>query len=163
MSNPDGDKLLPIYLNDHLAGATAGLELARRARSSNQGTELGTFLARLALEIEEDRETLERAMERLEVGKDRLKVAGGWIMEKLGRLKLNGQLTGYSPLSRVLELETLAMGVANKRAGWEALQDVAPSRTELAGFDFASLVERAERQLEELESHHREAARIAFH
>lgn len=32
---------LAIYLNDHLAGATAGLELARRARGRNAGTPLG--------------------------------------------------------------------------------------------------------------------------
>jgi hypothetical protein len=31
---PGGDKLA-IYLNDHLAGATGGLELARRVASSN--------------------------------------------------------------------------------------------------------------------------------
>jgi hypothetical protein len=49
-------RLLAIYLNDHLAGATAGLELARRARGSNRDTELGEFLERLTGEIEEDRE-----------------------------------------------------------------------------------------------------------
>ena len=36
-------------------------------------------------------------------------VAG--VGEKVGRLKLNGQIRGYSPLSRVLELEALAVGV----------------------------------------------------
>ena len=32
--------LLTIYLNDHLAGATAGVELARRAAGENKGSEL---------------------------------------------------------------------------------------------------------------------------
>ena len=54
--------LLAIYLNDHLAGSTVGVELARRARGSNDGTELGEFLATLAAEIEEDRDTLGEVM-----------------------------------------------------------------------------------------------------
>ena len=59
------DKLLSIYLNDHLAGATLGIELAKRSRASNKGTPLGDFLDRLLREIETDRETLERLMREL--------------------------------------------------------------------------------------------------
>ena len=49
-------RFLGIYLNDHLAGATTGVELARRSRASNQGTELGDFLAELTAGIEADRD-----------------------------------------------------------------------------------------------------------
>ena len=35
---------LAIYLNDHLAGSTAGVELARRTAHENDGSELGAFL-----------------------------------------------------------------------------------------------------------------------
>jgi hypothetical protein len=35
-----GDDRLSIYLNDHLAGATAGANLARRAAESNDGIDL---------------------------------------------------------------------------------------------------------------------------
>ena len=35
---PSND-LLGIYLNDHLAGSAAGLELAEKLRDKNQGTE----------------------------------------------------------------------------------------------------------------------------
>ena len=49
------DKLLSIYLNDHLAGATLGIELVKRSRASNKGTPLGDFLDRLLREIETDR------------------------------------------------------------------------------------------------------------
>ena len=45
----------------------------------------------------------------------------GWTGEKLGRLKLNGQLLGYSPLSRLIELEGLMLGIAGKLAMWIAL------------------------------------------
>ena len=98
-------KLLGIYLQDHHAGSTSGLELVRRARSSNQGTVYGDFLSRLADEIDADRRTLEEIMDDLGVGSDRAKDGAAWVGEKLGRLKTNGQLTGYSPLSRLVELE----------------------------------------------------------
>ena len=37
-------RLLAIYLNDHLAGATVGVELTLRAARENNGSELGDFL-----------------------------------------------------------------------------------------------------------------------
>ncbi len=152
--------LLAIYLNDHLAGSTAGVELARRARGSNEGTELGEFLATLAAEIEEDRDTLQEVMEAVSAGRDRLKVTGGWAGEKLGRLKLNGSLLSYSPLSRVVELEGLRLGVEGKACLWRMLRELADPR--LSGFDFDALIARAERQRDELERRRLEAGRIAL-
>ena len=37
---PVNRKLLGIYLNDHLGGSTVGIELVKRARGANEGTEL---------------------------------------------------------------------------------------------------------------------------
>ena len=152
--------LLAIYLNDHLGGATGGLELARRAAGSNTGSELGRFLARLRDEIEEDRGSLVEAMRRLDVGRDRTKVAAGWLAEKAGRLKLNGQLRGYSPLSRVVELEALALGVGAKLGCWRALDALADAR--LRDLAIPELIERAERQRDELERFRLDAAREAL-
>jgi hypothetical protein len=152
--------LLAIYLNDHLAGSTVGLELARRARGSNEDSELGDFLAQLVAEIEQDRAALEDVMAAVGAGHDRLKVAGAWAGEKVGRLKLNGSLLGYSPLSRVVELEGLALGVTGKLALWRMLGSIDDPR--LAGFDFAVLTARAERQRDELERQRLAAGQIAF-
>lgn len=96
------DKLLSIYLNDHLAGAAAGLELARRTLSNNEGTSYESFLRDLVQAIEEDKTELESLMDTLGISHDRLKQGAAWVAEKAGRLKLNGQLTGYSPLSRLV-------------------------------------------------------------
>ena len=79
-------KRLPTYLNDHLAGSTGGLELAKRTRSSNEGTPYEEFLTMLVREIDEDRETLKAIMDRLDVEQNQLKVSLGWIAEKVGRL-----------------------------------------------------------------------------
>jgi hypothetical protein len=153
-------RLLAIYLNDHLAGATSGLELARRARGSNQGTELGHFLEALAKEIEADRESLERIMAELGIGRDRLKIAAAWGAEKVGRVKLNGSLLSYSPLSRVVELDALHLGLTGKLILWQALEDAVGPH--VGGEDLAALRERAERQRAGLEPFRLAAARQAF-
>ena len=149
--------LLPIYLNDHLAGATAGRELARRTAASNRGTSYGAFLERLAQEVDEDRRALLELMRALDVGVDRVKVIAAWTLEKPGRLKLNGRLRGYSPLSRLLELEVLALAVRGKLALWIALQRFAEHEPRLAAADLAGLIERAQRQLAGLEEHRLQA------
>jgi len=152
--------LLAIYLNDHLAGATAGLELARRARGNNAATPLGDHLDRLATEIAEDREALIEAMNRLDVRRDPFKVVAGWSGEKVGRLKLNGQLTGYSPLSRVIELEGLHLGITGKLELWRTLQRTSAER--LSGIDLDELIKRAEAQRRGLAPHRRAAVEQAF-
>jgi hypothetical protein len=137
-------KFLAIYLNDHLAGSTGGLELVKRARGANEGTALGEMLAELEQEIAEDRETLRTIMRQLGVREDPLKRSAGWVAEKLGRLKLNGRLTGYSPLSRMVELEGLYLGVTGKHSMWKSLQAAHGDR--LAGVDLEAMARRAEAQ-----------------
>ena len=158
---PSPSKYLATYLNDHLLGATAGTELARRAARENQGSELGAFLEGLARELEEDRETLLALMRELGVKPDQLKVAAGWTAEKLGRLKPNAQLRGYSPLSPLVELEGLLVGIQGKLAMWQALAEVAVK----LGLDrarFEELGARAERQQADVDPHRRDAARRAL-
>jgi hypothetical protein len=153
-------KLLSTYLNDHLAGSTVGVELSRRAAKNNEGTELGKFLEGLAAEIGEDRETLHSIMDRLDVKKDRVKVAAGWTGEKAGRLKPNNRLFSYSPLSRLIELEGLALGVEGKRSLWQVLAELTEPR--LAEFDFEQLIERARSQRDELQQRRLAAGLEAF-
>ena len=155
------DRFLAIYLNDHLATATLGVELARRLRSSNRGDgEFGEPLAKICAEIEEDRDTLIRLMARLNVDRNPIKPALARVAERLGRLKLNGQLRGYSPLSRVIELEGLATGIGAKLQLWNALEQ--SYGESLDGFDFHALAERADRQGQQVEDLHLAAAQRAL-
>jgi hypothetical protein len=153
---------LETYLQDHRAGAEMGGDLARRLEEENRGTPYEDFLIRLAREIEQDVETLEGIMERFGVSKSLLKIAGAKMGEKLSRAKPNDQLTGYSPLSRVLELEGLRSGVGGKLALWDSLAQLAPHDARLDEDEIAALVARAERQLADLREHHAMAARDAF-
>ncbi|MGH3131451.1 MAG: hypothetical protein ACRDNX_11580, partial [Gaiellaceae bacterium] len=153
---------LRIYLNDHRAGSVIGLELAKRALASNRGNDYGRVLEDLIGEIEADRETLDGLMEMLDIPRNRPKQVVGWVAEKLGRLKLNGQIRGYSPLSRLEELEGLSLGVEGKKAMWLSLQRVAGSDPRLSTFDFDALVERAGAQRESLEELRRRATEQAL-
>ena len=151
---------LRTYLQDHHAGATVGTELARRAARSNEGNEYGVALEAIADEIAADRATLEQVMAALGVKPNPLKDGIGWTAEKLGRLKPNNSLLSYSPLSRVVELEGLVIGVTGKLALWEALRSALGPTFEDHGFD--RLIERAESQRSRLDALRREAATEAF-
>jgi hypothetical protein len=152
---------LAIYLNDHLMGATLGVELARRLLASNRDDpEFGPALAGICAEVETDRETLRTIMDRLGVKQSKLKPLGALLGERLGRLKMNGQLRGYSPLSRLDELEFLQLGVVGKARLWRSLEHT--REDELSSFELGALAERAADQLRRLEALHLKAARRAL-
>lgn len=148
------NRYLAIYLNDHLAGASGGVELARRLRRSNsQDRRFGEPLERICGEIEEDRATLVLVIERLGVSRSVVKPLAARAAERLGRLKLNGQLRGYSPLSRLLELEGLQIGISGKLGLWRALAEMPEG--ERSGVDLERLAARAEAQRSTVEDVHR--------
>jgi hypothetical protein len=154
--------LLSTYLNDHLAASTGASELAKRSAGSNRGSSYGEVLAEVAAEIEEDRQTLIALMERLGVGRDRLKSGLTWSAEKVGRLKLNGSLLSYSPLSRLEEIEILCLGVEGKLGMWKALRAALVEDPRLDGFDLDAPAERARSQRRRLEGLRLQAAEEAL-
>src|ERR1700750_524459 len=106
--------MLGIYLNDHLAGATVGTELAHRTARSHRKGKNGATLRRLAAEIAQDRAALLDIMTVLGIKVRRYKVGAAWIGEKAGRLKFNGRLLTRSPLSDLEELEMLRLGLGGQ-------------------------------------------------
>jgi hypothetical protein len=145
------DRYLRTYLNDHLAGSLAALEIARRAAGHNRDTPTGRVLAEVAEEILEDRRTLERVMTRMGAGKDQLKLLAAWGAERATRLKLNGELMGYSPLARLEEIELLTLGVEGKLLLWRALRAGWTGDPRLRGIDLDELIKRAGAQRRRLE------------
>ena len=142
--------LLSTYLRDHHAGSVVGLRLARRVAGENAGNAYGEELARVAAEIEEDRATLESVMGALGVSPDQVKDLAASAGELVGRLKPNGRWLSYSPLSRLLELEGLVIGVTGKLALWRSLREAVVEGLE--AFDLAALEARAEDQRRRLEA-----------
>lgn len=156
------DKLLGIYLNDHLAGATAGIELARRILEHHRGTDLEADLEALVAEIEQDRRVLERLMEDLAVTRSPLKRGTAWIGEKVTRLKMNGAVFDRSPLSRLIELEAMSLGIEGKRALWQTLRSSERLGQEVAGVDLDDLIARAEAQRALVDRFRLDAASTVF-
>ena len=143
-------RLVGVYLRDHHAASAGGVALAARA--------LGAFHP-LAKQIAHDREALENIMRQLGVEPSALKVGAVRMAERLGRLKLNGRILRRSPLSRVVELETLVVGVRGKEALWTAL---CGAQLSLRGIDLDALIESAGRQGRELDALRLGAAARAF-
>jgi hypothetical protein len=144
-------ELLGIYLNDHLAGATVGVELARRMARLYTGPAAGRTMERLAADIAQDRSALREIMAGLRVPSRAYKICAGWIGEKAGRLKLNGRLRSRSPLSDLEELEMLRLGVEGKAAGWRTLRVLADLDARLDKARLDELISRARDQADLLE------------
>ena len=153
----DRHRNLGIYLNDHLAGATGGVGRARAARDANEGTEFFEPLAALCREIEDDRSSLETLMDDLGIGRSLVKTTLGGLGERAGRLKPNGQLRGYSPLGRVIDLEVLLLGITGKLRLWTLLGDLLDGETSR---DVVGLARRAEDQRTRVEELQERAARL---
>jgi hypothetical protein len=136
-----------------------GVALVERCQRNNERTEFSDQLRELANEIRSDRDTLRRLMRDLGAEPSQLKNSVAWVSEKMQRLKFNGRLVGYSPLARVEELETLAIGIAGKRALWLLLEDLDRSPEK---YDFAALRHSAEDQLARVDSLRVRAAELAF-
>ncbi|MET9450169.1 hypothetical protein [Streptomyces cinerochromogenes] len=156
-------KLLGVYLNDHLAGATAGAQRAGHMARASRGSALGRALGAVAVEIDEDRATLLDIMRDLDVPVRHYKVWAGWTAEKAARLKGNGRLVRRSPLSTVLELEALRLGVEGKAAAWTTLRRLAATDERLDTALLDRLLDRAERQQETVEEWRVQKAEAVLH
>jgi len=147
---------IETYLQDHLAGSVAAVELVERAIAENEGNQLAVVLGGVLADIREDQDVLRGLLAGLDAGESPLKKAGAWLAEKAGRLKLGD--TGEPAIQRLEMLEALSLGILGKLALWRALQRVADRYPALAGVDLARLELRAREQHERIEAHRLEAA-----
>ena len=123
---------------------------------------MGRYLAAFIPELRHDQSILESVMGTLELKKDPLKTRTAWVSEKLARLKLNGSLLRYSPLSRLVELEALCIATEGRLSLWRTLARLSAKDTRLAGFDFEALVARGEAQQQALQHLRARASDVAF-
>ena len=153
--NGPARKRLAIYLDDHDALAAGGLALARRCASANANNEVGTYLRESFIpEAEHHREVLNGYREAIESRQNPIKPAAARLGELAGRLKYNGQLFGYSPSSRVIELEGLMAGVEAKTRLWHVLQELE--------CEVDLVLQESRVELDRLGELHRHAVRHAF-
>ncbi len=151
-----------IYLNDHLAAAAAGLALFRRAGRNQHDTERGEAIRTLAERIEQDREALLARMHELQVPIRHYKQVLMRAGELVSRLKLNGRILRRSPLSSLVELESMLLAVTGKRGGWLVLRELARTEPRLDEGTLDELLERAQVQIHQLEELRLSAAQHAL-
>jgi hypothetical protein len=153
-------KDLDSYLNDHLAGSISALELIAHWADVHKGEPLGSFFVETEREIKADQDTLRDVMRTLDIEESKLRQAGAWAAEKIGRARLiiaGGEL---GSLGLVLTLEGLIMGVTGKKLLWRAL--AAAKSPRLNSYDFEKLQRRAEQQIERIEAERIRAVRQTF-
>jgi len=153
-------KDLDSYLNDHLAGSISALEVIDHWAETQKGEPLGSFFGEIEREIKEDQETLRGIMRTLGVEESKVRKAGAWAVEKLGRARLI--IAGNEPgsLGLVLTLEGLIMGVTGKKLLWASL--AAAKLPPLNTYNFEQLQHRTEQQVERIEAERMSAIRQAF-
>ncbi|MEA2155772.1 MAG: hypothetical protein QOE11_1912 [Solirubrobacteraceae bacterium] len=152
---------LHIYLNDHLAGATAGVELVRTAAENHDG-ELGEFFQELADAISSDYETLTSLINEMGAKASGAKEAFAKIGAEVSESKFSGDSVGDPEFGTFLTLETLSIGVEGKLCMWKALKVVQDDYRELGSADMDTLIERAQSQRDRLEGKRLEIAGSAL-
>jgi hypothetical protein len=137
-------KAIELYLNDHLGGATLGVNLADQIAELAEGTPLAEIMSSLHAEIEQDRETLVGLMDRMDVTRNPVKQATGWLAETASRLKFSGLSSGEREYGIFMALETMALGVLGKKCLWVALRGA--DHPALGDVDLDALAARASEQ-----------------
>lgn len=142
-------ELLHTYMQDHHAGAAAGVDLFRRVAKEHDDPEIRAVLSRIGDETEEDLRNLEELMTLVGTSPSALKDLPARATEKLGQLKPNQRFAQRSPLSDLLEIEALTIAVRGKELGFKALLDIEDPR--LPRPTLEALVERAAEHGSQLE------------
>jgi hypothetical protein len=157
------NEYLAIYLNDHLAGSLAAVELLERLEAVYPGTDMARFFASLRNEIVADRAQLQDLMNRLQIAESRPRRASALITNKLTELKLLLDDKAAGPLRMLESLEAVGIGIDGKLALWRALNAATIVNSALRGMlDYERLLRRAREQRDAVEILRLEAARVAF-
>jgi len=152
---------LHVYLNDHLAGATAGVDLVTTAAENHDG-ELGQFFQELADGISADFNSLTSLVDQMNAHASGAKEAFAKIGSEVSEAKFSGETIDDPQFGTFLTLETLSIGVEGKKCMWTALRTVADGHPELAAMDLDTLVERAQSQRDRIEGKRLEIAGSAL-
>jgi hypothetical protein len=153
-------KDLDSYLNDHLAGSISALEVIAYWAEAHKGEPLGSFFVETEREIKADQDALRDVMRTLGVEESKVRQAGAWAAEKVGRARLI--IAGNEPgsLGLVLTLEGLIMGITGKKLMWRSL--AAAKLPPLNACNFEEPQRRAEQQIERIEAERISAVCQAF-
>lgn len=161
MTHSKSTRHLHTYLNDHLAGSVAALELLDHLIEHHEANPLEKFFRDLRTEISTDQETLRTLIRKLGAEESSVRKAGAWIAQKIGQIKI-GPSDAEDRFGLLQALEALALGISGKKLLWRLLDAIASHLPELQGTDFRRLEMRAEEQITRVEAERLRTAGEAF-
>jgi hypothetical protein len=153
-------KHLTTYLNDHLSGAVAAIELLDHLAAD--APEIRPSLLQLRNDIEADKKELEKLMDRLDIDQSVLRKATAWIGEQVAETKLSMDDQTSGLLRRLERLEILSLGIEGKLSLWRALEAASKQDANLRKLDYEGLARRAQDQRDRVEELRLDAARLAL-
>jgi hypothetical protein len=155
-------KALASYLNDHLAGSVAAIELLDHLIKEQTGRRAAKFLVDLRNDVRADQEVLQNLIGKLDLEESSIRKVGAWFVEKIGQTKfaLGGEDVGG--LGLLQALEGLALGITGKKLLWRALGAVEAELPPLQSIDLSRLEQRAADQFERVEKERLHLSREAF-
>jgi len=154
-----GRERLHTYLNDHLAGSVAAIELLDNLIEHHSEDRFGKIFRDLRDEIEADQKTLRNLIRKLGAEESAVRKAGAWLAEKFSRVKI-GDADDSAELLQALE--GLALGISGKQLLWRSLAAIEANFPALQGSDFSELEKRAHDQFERVERLRMQMVREAF-
>jgi hypothetical protein len=155
-------KRLTTYLNDHLAGSVAALELLDRLIATYEGKPIQQFLEDLRKDIDADQGELQNLIEKLGEKESSVRKVGLWLAEKFSRAKIRLSDSEENQMGLFHALEGLVLGITGKRCLWAALAAAAETVPQLRELDYARLEKRAAEQRDRVDAKRLEIARTIF-
>jgi hypothetical protein len=149
-----------VYLNDHLAGSVAALEIMERVCGAQANSHLATELAELKQAVESDQEILRELIAAYGKSESTLAKTLGWMGEKVSRAKNSLNRGDEDDLMLFEALEILALGFHGRLALWNLLATLQGDLQD--GHDFPVLAIRVREQIGRLERFRLHAGRIAL-
>jgi hypothetical protein len=169
------DPVLRAYLNEQLAAATGLSEQLRRAAAMEVLVAERTTLLRVRRDVSADRAALRSAMRRLGASTDWAVVGVSWLTAYAGRVtpllhrlpvvdRVAGAIPATHPtrealVEALLVLEDLLGGLHRRAVAARLLTELVASEQGEWATGVRGLADRAQTQLDEVESAHRRVAR----
>lgn len=141
---------LEDYLNHHLSGSSAALDLLETLEKSDEVNQ--NVFRNLRLGIGRNREVLEGILEKSGFDRSLWQEAASHAMSVLGQLplKLEGLKTGS--LGMLEALEMLELGITGQILLWRSLEKIEDAHPEWAELHFPDLIDIAEDQKRTVET-----------
>jgi hypothetical protein len=143
------EETLATYLNDHLAGSVAALQLMDRICAAHGDGPIGLLMTRLRADVAFEQTQVRQLLTALSAKESQVRRAVAWIGEQFLRFKIGAGERDDSGLMLFEALEALSMGFFGRMSLWRILSVV---RDDLPlALDFDALATRASRHLADLE------------